>query len=82
MRQVIDDLVEQQNILQQLHDESGHKRREGTYRRIANRYWWDNLHAEVKSYVQSCEEYQRRDPSRPEKALHPTWVAVYGKSES
>ena len=27
-------------------------------------------------YVQSCEEYQRRDPSRSEEALHPTWVAV------
>lgn len=73
MRQVIDDPVEQQNILQQLH---GNKRREGTYRRIANRYWWDNLHAEVKSYVQPCEEYQCRDPSRPEKTLHPTWLAV------
>lgn len=76
MRQVIDDPVEQQNILQHLHDESGHKRREGTYQRIANRYWWDNLHAEDKSYVQSFEVYQCRDPSRPEKALHPTWVAV------
>lgn len=53
MRQVIDDPVEQQNILQQLH---GHKRREGTYRRIANRYWWDNLHAEsslMYSHVRS-----------------------------
>ena len=76
MRRVVDDPVERQNILQQLHDESGHKGREGTYRRVADRYWWDNLHAEVKSYVQSCEECQRRDPSRPEEALHPTWVAV------
>ena len=76
MRRVVDNLVERQNILQQLHDESGHKGREGTYRRVADRYWWENLHSEVKAYVQSCQECQRRDPSRPEEALHPTWVAL------
>ena len=43
---------------------------------MADRYWWDNLHAEFKSYVQSCEECQHDDLSRPEEALHPTWVAV------
>ena len=75
MRRVVDDLVERQTILQQLHDESGHKGREGTYRRVADRYWCDNLHAEVKSYIQSYEECQRRDFSRPEEALHPTWVS-------
>ena len=45
MRRVVDDPTERQNILQQLHDESDHKGREGTYRRVADRYWWDNLHA-------------------------------------
>ncbi len=54
-------------------DEKG---RERTYRRVADRYWWDNLHEEVKAYVQTCEECQRRDPSRSIEALHPTWVAV------
>lgn len=29
-----------------------------------------------KTYVQSYEEYQRRDLSRSEKALHLIWVAV------
>ena len=59
-----------------MHDDSGHKGRDGTYRRVADQYWWDNLHAEVKSYIVSCEKYQLRDPSRPEEALHPTWVAL------
>ncbi len=76
MRRVVDNPVERQTILQQLHDESGHKGRESTYRRVADRYWWDNLHVEVKSYVQSCEKCQCRDPSRPKEVLHPTWVAV------
>lgn len=39
MCRVVDDLEERQTILQQLHDESDHKRREGTYRRVANQYW-------------------------------------------
>ena len=72
---MINNLVKRQTILQQLHDESGHKGREGTYRRVADRYWWANLHLEVNAYLQSCEKCQRRDPSRAKEALHPTWVA-------
>lgn len=34
------------------------------------------MHTEVKLYVQSCKECQRRDSSRPEEASHPTWVAL------
>ena len=56
MRQVVDDPTVRQTILQQLHNESGYKRREGTYQRVADRYWWDNLYVEVKTYVQLCEE--------------------------
>lgn len=63
MRQVVDDPVEQQTFFQQLHNKSGHKRQESTYQRVADRYWWDNLHVEVKSYVHKCEKSQRRDPS-------------------
>ncbi len=43
---------------------------------MADQYCWDNLHAEVKVYVQTCDECQRCDSSRSENALHPTWVAV------
>lgn len=50
MRRVVDDPTERQTILQQLHHESGHKGREGTYRRVADRYWWENLHAERLMY--------------------------------
>ena len=39
MRRVVDDPTERQTILQQLHDKSGHKGREETYRRVADRYW-------------------------------------------
>ena len=65
----------QTTIIEELHDESGHKGREGTYRRIADRYWWDNMFQQVKKYVQTCVPCQHRDPTRPEEELHPTWTS-------
>ena len=76
IRRVVDDDKERQEIMEKLHDESGHKGREGTYRRIADRYWWEDLHAHVKAYVRSCERCQMRDPTRQEEALHPTWISL------
>ena len=76
IRRVVDDDKERQEIMEKLHDESGHKGREGTYRRIADRYWWEDLHAHVKAYVRSCERCQMRDPKRQEEALHPTWISL------
>jgi hypothetical protein len=76
LRRVIDHPEERMRIIESLHDESGHRGREGTYRRIADRYWWDNMYDEVKKYVKTCEACQLRDPTREEEALHPTWVSV------
>ncbi len=53
-----------------------HKSWEDTYRCIAGRYWWDNLYSEVRFYVYTCKQYQLRDPSGLEKALHPTCVIL------
>lgn len=38
MRQVIDDLIERQIILQQLHNKKSHKKQKNTYQQVANRY--------------------------------------------
>ena len=38
LRRVIDNLTERNEILTSLHDETGHRGRKGTYRRIADRY--------------------------------------------
>jgi hypothetical protein len=38
-----------------LYDELGYRGREGTYRRIADRYWWEGIYDNVKEYVQICE---------------------------
>lgn len=56
MRRVVDNLIERQTILQQLHNESNHKGQEGIYCQVADRYWWENLHSKVKAYVQTCQK--------------------------
>jgi hypothetical protein len=43
LRRVVDDPAVQQQILQQLHEKSGHRGREGTWRKIWNRYSWPGM---------------------------------------
>ena len=75
LRRVVDGADERQDILRALHEESGHRGREGTYQRIAERYAWDGLWKEVSAYVRSCRECQLRAPRMEDEALHPTWMS-------
>ena len=75
LRRVVDSLENRQQILQELHDGSGHRGREGTYRRVADRYWWESLYEDSAAYVRTCNSCQRRSTRREEEALHPTWVS-------
>ena len=56
VRRVIDGKERREEIMQSLHDDSGHRGREGTYRRVADRYWWEDMWQVVKQYVKTCEE--------------------------
>lgn len=76
LRRVVDLEIDRARILKAAHEESGHRGNEGTYRRVADRYWWEDLAKLVTKYVRSCEECQKRDGRRLEEALHPTWVSV------
>jgi len=76
LRRVVDSKVDQARILKAAHEESGHRGKEGTYRRVADRYWWKNLADEVAKHVRTCKECQMRDGRRMEEALHPTWVSA------
>ena len=60
VRRVIDNDEAQQEILWELHDESGHRGREATFRRIADRYFWEGMWRVVDKYVKSCDECQKR----------------------
>lgn len=74
MRRVVDDETQRFNVIKELHDQNGHRGRESTYRRVADRYWWDNLRKDVKSHVKPCEACQFRANGREEEAMRPTWT--------
>jgi hypothetical protein len=76
LRRVVDSKEDQDRILRSAHEESGHRGREGTYRRVADRYWWEGLTIAAAKHVKSCRECQMRDNRRQEEALHPTWVSA------
>ena len=58
-RKVISLLGDKQRILANLHDESGHRRRDSTYTKVRNRFYWKGLYTDVDKFVQSCEQCQR-----------------------
>ena len=73
-RRVLDKEDAQNEVLKELHDDAGHRGREATYRRTADRYYWDGIWKTVERYVRTCEECQMRSSRREEETLHPTWV--------
>jgi hypothetical protein len=75
-RLVIDSDERKAEILTELHDDCGHKGRESTYRRVSDRYYWENCYDDVRKFVASCERCQLRDPHRLEEALYPTWSSA------
>ena len=74
LRRVVDRDMTRQEILEALHDKSGHRGREGTYRRIADRYYWEELWKHVSRYVKSCRECQMKDKQRQEEQLRPSFT--------
>ena len=66
-------------ILYNVHSDplAGHFGLEETFRRVAIRYYWPQYYDDVRNYVKSCDECQRRgrakrtEPLRPIKVGHP-----------
>jgi Ni,Fe-hydrogenase I cytochrome b subunit len=40
-----------------LYDKLEYRGRENTYRKIADKYWWEGMHDNIKEYIQICETY-------------------------
>jgi hypothetical protein len=76
-RRVIDSPEQQQEIFKILHDKSGHRGIEGTYRKIADRYWWDAISRDIKAYIKTCDPCQYRESKRTKKALFTTSSNVF-----
>ena len=63
-------------IMAALHEEGGHRGRDGTITKMLERYWWKNLYPDTKVHVQSCDECQSRLNVRVEEVLHPNLTSV------
>jgi hypothetical protein len=75
-KRVVDDPAEKIRIKQSLHEESGHRGREGTYRKIADRYWWEGMYEDVAKWIKTCDGCQRAVDMRPQESLNPTWESM------
>ena len=57
-------------VLRALHEDpfAGHFGIQGTYQKIADRYYWPDMQKQIRDFVQSCDICQRREPivKRPE----------------
>jgi hypothetical protein len=79
MKRMIDDLEERQRILKQLHDENDHRDKENIYKRIIDRYWWNDLYDDVQKYVKICSQCQMRDSIKKEEAFYFIWMTLLWK---
>ena len=72
-RRVIGLPDQRRQVIQQLHDECGHRGRNMTYEFIKRRYQWKGMWDDVDQYCKSCEVCQKRSRLRYEEPLHPTF---------
>ncbi len=79
MKRVIDDFEERQRILKQFHDENDHRDKKNIYRKIIDRYWWNDLYDDAQKYVKICSQCQMRDSIKKEKAFHFIWMTFLWK---
>ena len=73
LRRVIDNPDQQAKILQELHEESGHRGREGTWRKVWSRYSWPGMFKDVDRHVRTCKDCQLHSARSVEEELHPIW---------
>jgi len=76
LRRVVDPPDERNKIIRDLHDESGHRGKNGTWVKVSQRYWWEGMYNDIKEYVESCEQCRKRSLDRRQEELHPTWVST------
>ncbi len=79
MIRVIDDFEKRQRILKQLHDESDHRDKEDIYKKIIDRYWWNDLYDDAQKYVKICSQCQMRDSIKEEEAFYFIWMTFLWK---
>ena len=44
------------DIISKLHNESGPRGKQGTYSKVALRYWWPHQYGDVENFVKTCKQ--------------------------
>ena len=42
-----------------INEENGHRGREGTMRKVTERYWRPEMHVDIKEWVKTCEQCEK-----------------------
>jgi len=74
VRRVILEPEARETIIKEAHDESGHRGRDPTYRKIADCYYWPRMMPQVALHVRTCKRCQLRSSYYPRIKVNPTWV--------
>jgi len=61
-------------LVRQAHEESGHRGRDPTYRKLSDFYFWPNMFAQIAVFCRTCEQCQKRSAYHPKVQINPTWV--------
>jgi hypothetical protein len=79
-RLVITDKSRRKVLIAMAHNECGHRGRDPTYKKLADRYYWPNLYRQVEWFTRSCYPCQLRDKQRPIVPILPsTPMAIFTK---
>ena len=73
-RRVILMQEKREELIRQAHEESGHRGRDPTYRKLADFYFWPNMFAQIAIFCRTCEQCQKRSAYHPKVKINPTWV--------
>ena len=58
-KRVIWNVEEKNKIIRELHDQNGHRGRQGTNSKVALHYWWPGQYRDVEEFVRTCEACHR-----------------------
>ena len=73
-RKVILNRSGREELIRKAHDESGHRGRDPTYKKLADFYFWPNMLTQIALYCRTCRQCQLRSSYHPKVMINPTWV--------
>ena len=53
------------------HPTAGHLGIDAIYHKISERYYWDQMYRDIKEYIKTCDQCQRRSKAKRKEPLHP-----------